>query len=772
MARDPSETDTALIDAVILDVVRSAPAALFQFKILRSGVYVMPFVSPGFSARYGLRGRTPDETAALLFSRIHASDAPAVKKALTHSASTLEDLKIEFRFTLPSGEIAWLEARAYARRTPEGDVVLNGVANNITARKAAEAAVSHRESHFRSVLDALQDSYFQTDLEGRFIQLSPSAAKMCGYSSVDELVGQLTTILYADPRDRDRLLEAVRKKGFVGDRVGQGRRKDGSTFWASVNAQVWFDERGQFAGVEGVVRDITQRMAASQALAASEARYRALFQNAAEGIIAIDANTREFLFFNPALCRMFGYSPEEFRNLTCDDIHPPEAHKEVLEEIRSMAGGVARVSPGMPCVRKDGTNFAADAHGSLVELDGRKMILGFFTDTTERVRLEDRLRQSQKIEAIGKLAGGVAHSFNNALMVVTANTDFLLADTPATDPKWERLTDIRSAAERAASLTDQLLAFGRKKMLQPQIVDVHTILRGLEVMLRRLIGDDIEVLTEFDAASSWTKVDPGQLEQVVMNLALNARDAMPRGGRITIRTRSVGASEPSGVDESGELYLRPRLILSVSDTGAGIPPDVKARLFEPFFTTKEFGSGAGLGLATVFGIVKQSGGEIVVESGRGKGSTFSLLFPSEPMPGAGANPREPSSSLPRGTETILVAEDEDNVRRVVKSALDSAGYRVLEARSAAKALELASNHEEGIDLLVTDVVMPGMNGRELADSLKRQRPNIRILYMSGYSDDIVMRHGVGESTRVAFLQKPFSMTILAQRVREILDESR
>ena len=419
--------------------------------------------------------------------------------------------------------------------------------------------------------------------------------------------------------------------------------------------------------------------------------------------------------------------------------------------------------------RKDGAwLWVRDEKRVLRDAEGRATeFVGSWVDVTERVHLEAQLRQSQKMEAVGQLAGGVAHDFNNLLTVITGNCDLLLGGTSHDDPKRGPLADIHAAAERAANLTRQLLAFSRKQILEPKLVDVNDVLRDMERLLRRLIGEDIDLATDLMANPSWVKVDRGQLEQVVMNLAVNARDAMPRGGRLTLRTHN---SAPVGVvdlEETAERGLRPRVAISIVDSGSGIPPEVRARLFEPFFTTKEAGKGTGLGLATVYGIVKQSGGDITVESEPGKGSTFTVVLPSKPAPrrrGSGASTR----TVPRGTETILAVEDEDAVRRIVKIALESTGYRVIEARSGPEALAAGRRHPGRIDLLVTDVVMPEMSGRNLAERFVKEHPGIRVLYMSGYTDDAVVRHGVA-GAGVAFLQKPFSPLALARKVREVLD---
>jgi PAS domain S-box-containing protein len=450
-----------------------------------------------------------------------------------------------------------------------------------------------------------------------------------------------------------------------------------------------------------------------------------------------------------------------------DGIHANDRERVAAANASAVARGVSSVE--FRFRRKDGSWVWIHDEKRVLRDDGGapSEIVGSWVDITDRMSLEQQLRQSQKMEAVGQLAGGVAHDFNNLLTVISGNCDILLTGFPPDDPKRGPLTDIRAAGERAANLTRQLLAFSRKQLLEPRLVDVHDVLRDMERMLRRLIGEDIDLETDFAADPSWVKVDPGQLEQVVMNLAVNARDAMPRGGRVTLRTRTVEPSEAPDADETAGRRLRPRVAISIRDTGTGITPEVKARLFEPFFTTKAVGKGTGLGLATVYGIVKQSGGDITVESEPGKGSTFTVVLPSQPPPrgkGSGAS----LHAAPRGTETVLAVEDEDAVRRIVRIALESTGYRVLEARSGPEALVAAARHGGKIDLVLTDVVMPEMSGRELAERIRKEKPGIRILYMSGYTDDAIMRHGIVESG-VAFLQKPFSPLVLARKVREVLD---
>jgi PAS domain S-box-containing protein len=401
-----------------------------------------------------------------------------------------------------------------------------------------------------------------------------------------------------------------------------------------------------------------------------------------------------------------------------------------------------------------------DVSGGIAE------VIGSLSDITERKRLENQFWQAQKMEAVGHLAGGVAHDFNNLLTIIIGYSDLVLPDLPPDER--EMIAEIRHAADRAAGLTRQLLAFSRRTVLEPKILSLNELVRDHEKMLRRLIGEDVQLTTNLDAAIEPVRADPGQLGQVIMNLAVNARDAMPTGGRLTIETKSVTFDDATA-GAVGDAKAGRYVVLAVTDSGIGMTPDVRAHLFEPFFTTKGPGKGTGLGLATVYGIVKQSGGFIAVESEPGRGSVFAIHFPVV----ATSVPAEPASAgtpLARGTETILVVEDEDAVRSMIRAVLGKAGYQVLQARSGPEALRIAAEHRERIHLLVTDVVMPEMSGRDVVEHLARQRRDFKVLYLSGYTDDAVVRHRVLEA-EVAFLQKPFTMSTLTTKVRQLLDES-
>ncbi len=472
----------------------------------------------------------------------------------------------------------------------------------------------------------------------------------------------------------------------------------------------------------------------------------------------------ELLACNEAFARIYGFgSVEETLKHHANTFYAlPEDRETFLVRLRSERR-LARYECELR--RRDGTTLHTidfvegvfDGTGELVEIHGSCY------DDTVRKALEDQLRQSQKMEAIGRLAGGVAHDFNNLLTVIGGYSELMLALLSPSDPLRASAQEIRDAAERAAGLTRQLLAFSRKQILQPRRVSLNELVANLERMLRRLIGEDIELATELAGDLPSVVADPGQLEQVVANLVVNARDAMPHGGRLTIATSTAA---PPWSTEPGECVA-----LTVADTGCGMDEQTRSHIFEPFFTTKPAGHGTGLGLATVYGIVQQSRGSIEVQTEPGCGTTFHIYIPASAATAEPAQARSAAEPKRRGAETILLVEDEDSVRKLAATALRQYGYKVLEARGGGEALLIAESHGGPISLVVSDVVMPQMNGRELVERVQSTRPETKVLYMSGYTEDDVLRRGVSEE-RAAFLAKPFGPDDLARKVREVLDSER
>ena len=510
-----------------------------------------------------------------------------------------------------------------------------------------------------------------------------------------------------------------------------------------------------------------ERTRSAERLQASEAKYRQLFEGNPEAMFVYDAETLRFLAVNEAAVRRYGYLREEFLGMTLLDIRPEEEIGKLVETLAQYRGGTARAT-GLRHRHRDGTLVDVEVTFDDIDFEGRPARLAVVEDVTGERRLEEQLRQSQKMEAVGQLAGGIAHDFNNLLTAIVGYATLLERALPSGSESREDVHEIIGAARRAANLTHQLLAFSRKQVLRPTVLDVNVVVRDMERILQRVIGEHIALRTSLDPGLAPVLADASQLEQVIMNLAVNARDAMPTGGHITIETANVPLdAELASVHQDaqpGEYVL-----LAVSDTGTGMAPEVKTHVFEPFFTTKEVGKGTGLGLATVYGIVRQSGGFLAVDSEPNRGARFRIYFPR-----AEAGQAETARTAPEpaavGSGTVLLVEDEAGVRHLARAVLTRYGYRVIEAADGAEALRLAADHTEPIHLLLTDVVMPGMSGPELAAKFRSLRPETQVLYASGYTDEAIVHHGVrGGDDSVPFLQKPFEPDDLVRRVRALLD---
>jgi len=504
-----------------------------------------------------------------------------------------------------------------------------------------------------------------------------------------------------------------------------------------------------------------------EALRRSETRYRSLVQSAVYGIYRSSLEGK-FLDVNPALISMLGYSSaEEVLNLDPKrDVFIDSGELErLMQDLRS---GTRLKHIEVRWKRKDGKKLTARLSGRLVTSPNEAPVLEIIAeDVTEQRVLENQFRQAQKMDAVGRLAGGVAHDFNNLLTVISGYTEVLMERTERQNPLYPKIDAIHQATQRASSVTRQLLAFSRKQMLELKVVDLNSIVQDMERLLRPLIGEKVELQTQLAEDLGRTRADAGQIEQVIMNLVVNSRDAMPQGGRITIQTGNAISEKDEQRREYSYIQPGEYVVLSVTDNGQGMDKETQARIFEPFFTTKEKGKGTGLGLSTVYGIVKQSGGYVLVQSETGQGTTFRIYLPRVEE---AAGPAIRASELPEqigGSETILLVEDEESVRQLVRETLEAKGYRVLEAENGEAALHLTTHSSDVIDMLITDVVMPGISGRELAARLAASHPHTKVLYLSGYTEDAIVHEGVLEPG-TAFLQKPFTLQTLARKVREAL----
>jgi PAS domain S-box-containing protein len=547
----------------------------------------------------------------------------------------------------------------------------------------------------------------------------------------------------------------------------QNRRKSGALYWDAVVISPIRNARGEVDHYLAIQEDITERKRAEDDLRASERRLRTLFETVNLIVLVLDDDGRVD-YVNPYFLQLTGYDPAEVFGRDWFGFLPPASRPQVQDVFRELIEREFHPHYQNTVLTRTGDELMISWHNTVLrDPAGRATgTLSVGEDITERLALEHRLRQAQKMEAVGRLAGGIAHDFNNVLTAIFGYADLVAGEVPP-GPIQEDVQEIRNAATRAASLTRQLLAFSRRQVLQPAVLNLNELVENLGRMLQRLLGEDVALRTSLAPDLGNVRTDPGQIEQVIVNLAVNARDAMPNGGRLTIETANAELSEQYA-EAHQPVIPGSYVMLAVSDTGIGIASEIRGHIFEPFFTTKEKGKGTGLGLSTVYGIVKQSGGYIWVYSEPAHGATFKVYLPRvdapvDPGPQAG----EPEPRL-TGTETILLAEDDDLLRPLVRGILEKVGYRVLDAPNTGAALAVARATNDPIHLLVTDVVMPGESGRELARRLAEIRPDAKVLYISGYTDEAIVHHGMLDPG-LHYLQKPFTPPVLARKVRSVLD---
>jgi PAS domain S-box-containing protein len=626
-----------------------------------------------------------------------------------------------------------------------------------------------REELFHLISENVADMIAIVDMEGRRIYDSLSYQKVLGYSP-EELQAS-SAFEQIHPEDRERVKKAAedaRRSGTGKTLEYRLRHKNGTWLVLESTSSVIYNSAREPEKLVIVNRDISERRRAEEALRRSEAGFRSVVEDAPYGIYRASIAGR-FLQINPALQKMLGYG-EKRDLLAADltkDIFRHNGEYQRLTEILTCKDEMKDIE--VEWNRQDGTPITVRCSGRCSnDENGLPAYLEVFAeDVTEKRILEKQLRMGQKMEAIGRLSGGIAHDFNNLLGVIIGYSRVLKKKLGASNSLYEHVLEIEKAGERAASLTKQLLAFSRQQVLTPAVLNLNTLVTDMEKMLPQLLGEDIEVSLDLNPELGSVKADQSQIEQIIMNLAVNSRDAMSKGGKLKIRTSNVQLDQAYTRTHPGS-KVGSYVLLTVTDTGSGMNAGTLMHLFEPFFTTKELGKGTGLGLATVYGIVKQSNGYIGVDSALGEGTSFHIYLPVHLGLAPAVEEKFDTLEQMRGSEHVLLAEDSEPLRKLEQSYLESAGFHVLSAGNGEEALEIASRYGRAFDLLLTDVVMPGMNGRDLAEQLLLRQPAMKVLYISGYTDSFIAGHGVLEPG-THLLHKPFTEEVLIQKVREVLD---
>ncbi|HEX3853201.1 MAG TPA: PAS domain S-box protein [Polyangiaceae bacterium] len=655
------------------------------------------------------------------------------------------------------------------------------------AREQREkAAGRERMRALTEMLDEAPAGVMVSDQRGNFYYANKHALAMHGYRA-EELAGVTIADLVVPEAQDEAVLrrKTILETGACAFNIWHQRKDESRVHIAAhVRISTW---QGRPAFLS-VLTDLSEREQAADALRQSEERYRLLAENISDVIWVLNLESDRFEYVSPSVLRLRGYTAEEATGQPLDSALTPESVTHARRRIAQLleaesAGREAEAPEGDEGVvfyqiHKNGSHVPTDVRARILRdpASGKPLLLGVARDITERMKaekerqdLQQQLYQSQKMEAVGGLAGGVAHDFNNLLSVITSYTDFVLDKLPEDDRRHADLLEVQKASERAIGLVRQLLAFSRKQILEPRVIDLNRVVSDVEKMLRRLLGEDIELEVKLARDLGTVLADAGQVEQVIMNLVVNARDAMPKGGRLTIETANVEVDE-SGAPSPARVKPGRYVSFAIADSGSGMDEATLARAFEPFFTTKRIGKGTGLGLSTVYGIIKQSDGEVQVKSQPGIGTTFSVYLPRKDAPLA-EPPLKARSVAKSGNETVLIVEDEDGIRALTARILRNAGYTVLAAENGGEALALVEKHTGKVDLLLTDVVMPQMSGRQIAERLASIQPGLKVLYMSGYTDEIIDHHGVLDAG-MRLIGKPFVAADMTRKVRAVLDEGR
>jgi two-component system cell cycle sensor histidine kinase/response regulator CckA len=735
-------------------------AVLGIFQSTRDGKFIT--VNPAFARMFGYDSAqdvidSVNDAATDIY--VDPSRRPSIVRLVIESDGPI---KVETQYRRKNGDIFFGNLHAWAVRDDDGRFLyLEGFVEDITERKRADQGLRESEEKYRHLFELESDAIFLIDNEmGRILEVNAAASALYGYSR-EELLQKKNTDLSAEP---DQTTKAT-LEGWTWVPVRFHCKKDGTIFPVEITAS-HFTWRGRSVHV-AAIRDITERLRAEQALRESELQYRTTLDSMGDVIHVVDTDLR-FTLVNTAFKQWTKESGLETEVIgrTLFGIFPflPDRIRDEYHQVFN--SGKTLITE--ESTQLSGMEFISETRKIPIFEGGRvTRVVTVIRDITERVRLEEQLRQAQKMEAIGRLTAGIAHDFNNLLTAINGFAALMRFELAPDDPVQELAEKILDTGRRAADLVRQLLAFSHRQIIEPRTLDLNDIVSNMGEMLGRIIGEHIQMETILTPELWPVEVDPAQIEQVIVNLAVNARDAMPSGGRLTIETANVILDKDY---VAGHVEATPgeHVLLAVSDTGGGMNEEIKAHIFEPFFTTRETGKGTGLGLATVYGIVRQSGGHIWVYSEENQGTTFKIYLPRARGAISWVARQPVMSDMPVGDETILLVEDDNSVRSLARRVLHSQGYTVLEAGNAYEALQVSAHHAGPIHLLLTDVVMPGASGKVLAEQLDQTRPDMKVLFMSGYTDDAIVHHGVLQAG-IDFLEKPFSPMALAQKIRQVLD---
>jgi two-component system, cell cycle sensor histidine kinase and response regulator CckA len=710
-------------------------------------------------------------TTEAFFACVHPEDREELHRMTRAAIEHDAPYDLDHRVVRPDGGLRWVHERAVVERDAGGRANrLVGTVQDVTDRRLTDERLRASEEGYRRIIESTSEGVWLSDATYKTTFVNQQMADLLGYTR-EEMIGQ-DALRFVSREGRARAGERLerRRRGIAETFQNEYIRKDGTSCWALAKTNALLDDRGGFAGTVALLTDTTERRAFEEA----RNRLAAIVESSEDAMVSV-ALDGAITSWNRGAEKLYQYSATEAVGASIFLIVPPS----LLDEERGILDRVTRGEVVRQYEterrRKDGSLVAVavtispvrDATGTVVAVAkiARDLTAKRGAEAAHH-KIEEQFRQAQKMEAVGRLAGGVAHDFNNLLSVILSYSDLALTDLKAGDPMRDDMEQIQAAGRSATELTGQLLAFSRQQVLQPRVLDLNASVAGMDRMLRRLIGEDVELTLAAAVDLGRVLADPGQIEQVVMNLAVNARDAMPDGGKLTIETSNV---ELDAAYVSAHVGVAPGryVMIAVSDTGTGMDAATRARVFEPFFTTKPVGKGTGLGLATVFGIVQQSGGHVDVYSEPGHGTAFKVYFPRTDKAAETPRAAGPRESL-RGSETILLVEDEEQVRAVACAILRRYGYHVLETSNGVDARVTSDGFAKEIHLLLTDVVMPGMSGRKLAEELTLRRPQMKVLYASGYTDDAIVHHGV-LAAGVAFLQKPFTPDAILRKVRQVLD---